>query len=107
MVLVFEPSAQCRRQSARTRPRREEHDNAGGDFSATDGSHLSGVRGIGTHEQISVRPYDGAAFFPTSALADAAEQELQGRWSIASPRAARRSTARRAPTHFAPPAVIR
>src|SRR5215831_1132757 len=42
-VLVFEPSAYCRRQSARTGPRRGEYDNAGGDFSTADGSHLSGV----------------------------------------------------------------
>ena len=42
-VMVFEPSAYCRRQSARTGPRRGEHDDAGGDFSAADGSHLSGV----------------------------------------------------------------
>jgi hypothetical protein len=78
-VLVFEPSAYCRRQSARTGPRREEHDNAGGDFSATDGSDLSGVGGIGTHGQLSVRPYHGAAFFSTAAVADAAKQGFQGR----------------------------
>src|SRR5262249_23246066 len=39
-----------------------EHDDAGGDFSAADGSHLSGVEGIGTRGQLSIRPYHGAAF---------------------------------------------
>jgi len=76
----------CGRQSARTGPRRGEHDDAGGDFSAADGSHLSGVWGIGTRGQLSVRPYYGVAFFSTPAVADAAEQGFQGRWSTASPR---------------------
>src|SRR5262245_19778870 len=44
-VPVFEPSAYCRRQSAKTGPRRGEHDDAGGDFSAAAGSRLPGVEG--------------------------------------------------------------
>ena len=39
-----------------------EHDDAGGDFSGADGSRLSGVERIGTHGQLSIRPYHGAAF---------------------------------------------
>ena len=39
-----------------------EQDDAGGDFSAADGSHLSGIGGIGTRGQLSIRPYHSAAF---------------------------------------------
>jgi hypothetical protein len=34
---------------------------------------------IGAHGLLSVRPYHGAAFFSTPAVADAAEQGFQGR----------------------------
>jgi hypothetical protein len=61
-VLVFEPSAYCRRQSARTGPRREEDYNAGGDFSAAEEAIYRASTESAPAGNPRFVPYHGAAF---------------------------------------------